>query len=313
MGQDYRTLAGLGSGQVSDDHRPKIEPPPPPSGVGRGRISIHLAPWANIPAALDFLGRVRPNAVILVDPGYGTQINVNDVRTMSPATKIIVRRTDGIDYRRDWSTATRQDGYQFAAAFYTQWIATKPEVLRADALQLWNEPKPDGYMFEGFNLWINGVLDFARYKGFHIAAPVFSTGYPGLRAFNDPAPHYWELASTHELLRRMRREGDIFSLHEYRDKQKPGVEWDDPFELFRHEKIYEVLPSDLKTMPLTILEYGDERLVDKGDDAFKRNVAYATQRLSGTAVLAVCLWTVGETSDKWRADRIDGLLSSIPA
>jgi hypothetical protein len=294
---------------------PPTKPLPHPSCV----IGLHISP--NVDGGpgvvLEHLERRaragRPAAgVLLMDPGYGVQVEIDDIRRVSPETEIVSRRSAG-DYERDWTNATAQEGRDFASAHYLKWIASKPSVLEADFHQFFNEPKPLPTLaaLNGFNLWLHGILDRAGELRIKIALPVFSTGFGRLREFNDVAPFYWELGSTHEVIDRIIREKHRMGIHAYKDKTKGNERWDDPWELFRHEAIYRVLPPDRRP-DLAILEHGDEKLKHKGVDTFESNIVYTIQRMQQSPkVRYAALWGVGETSDQWREDRIEVFIPKL--
>jgi hypothetical protein len=260
---------------------------------------------------LDFLAETQPAGVTLVDTGNGERIMPWEIKAVAPKTALVLRRTDGVDYKRDWTPATIADGKRFVDDFWSAWL-NDFDLAGVDYLQLFNEPKPLPHEFGGFNAWLIGILERARERKIKVVLPVFSTGYPGLREYGDPGPYYWELTSTHTVLRRVRDEGHLFALHQYRHKALPGTSWNEPFEAFRHEAIYRVLPNDLKSLPLALLEFGDEQCAEKGVETFRANIQMTITRLANSSIWFVGLWSTGDNgAGKWKRDRIETLLPAL--
>jgi hypothetical protein len=262
---------------------------------------------------LHYAGRPVPLVTLVFVEGRAA-FTVQQIREASPSTVIIARDLRGLDYHAEdkggWDRATRADG---RAYFDANAAGLTADMRRANYIQIRDLNEPG----EGtkINDWMHGMIDGANALGVKVCVYNFSVGNPGLPGDKlrdgSPRPYrdFWTWSSTHELLRRVKREGHAFCLHQYTNDK-----WTDDYTILRHRRIYKLLPADLQDLKVWFNEYGESYKFpgtrpDRDAERYRGNLRTTQQAMKDSPGDGdVALWTIGLGSDEWIPDRIDHVL-----
>ena len=277
---------------------------PPTAG---NKLGLHVLPGVHENSLLGMMSRLsnakKPiPAVLLAFVADGRRpISVSKIKSVSPSTKVFVRMLTGNDYQRNWDTASRYDGKRY---FEAHKGLIDADMRMADYIQYYDLNEPAHGI--GTNEWYEGVLDGADESNVKLAIYNFSVGNPGLPGEPRGDNWFWTHQSTHNLLRRVKRDGHAFCLHQY----SLGGNWYNEYDMLRHRKIYPHLPADLRDIPLWLNEFGVTHITgqsygDKGQ--FMARLKIAQAELSKSPSATAMLWTLGD-SGGWSADQFDHML-----
>lgn len=250
-----------------------------------------------------------------------------EAKAISPNTVLVARLFDGTDYAASdvggWNKADRNLGRQYFEQH--KWMIT-PDLLYADYIEWFNLNETG--IGTGFNAFYEGLLDgleaFNRVNRVWVRLLThnFSTGNPGLPGELREDAWYWVHVTTQNLLRRMLDMDCALGLHGYAyngdwiEEPKGGMH---NFSMWRHDHVYDALPSDVRDDLLLILsEFGESHLsgaksgrspVEYGQRFRATNIKF--DKLKWKKVLA-CWWTLGNTGPSdgnlpgsWARDRLE--------
>ena len=310
----FRRLAD-GSGYVADTFL-SANPPPiiitPSPAPARNRIGWHILPGApaemlNVLSRLHQANRPVPLITLVFINGQAA-FTVEEIKKRSPRTIVIARDLRGGDYHAEdkggWDRTTRADGRDYYNANKSGITA---DMRRADYIQIrdLNEPGEG----TGINAWMMGMLDAADADNVKACVYNFSVGNPGLPGDNRPYADFWKWASTWELLRRVKRDGHAFCLHQYTNGS-----WKDESTILRHRRIYRELPPDLQDLKLWMNECGESYKFpgtrpDRDSGRYAAEISDLQKSLRGDpGDPDVALWNFGHGSDEWIPDKLDHLI-----
>jgi hypothetical protein len=269
---------------------------------------LHISPNGDIGgvlALLDALVKARKplRGVLLFMPGQNN-LNVGEIKTMSPDTEVIVRQWLGADYQTDWEQPNlRKVGYDYVRNVYG--MTLNADTRRADFHQVINEP----FYGAGTESWWEGALDAANELRIKLGVFCFAAGNPPLPQDNSAHANFWTRPSTVALLRRVKREGHCILMHAYTPLDNKG-DWTDRYMLLRHKLIIPHLPNDLKDLQWRFGEFGNEHAAIKNWGEIEAGLKTAEILMRGDPVAWCALWQVGDTGG-WHNDMLDKHLPAL--
>lgn len=283
-----------------------VSSPMPPPMPQHQPIGLHIMPGANRDLVFDLLRTGKIKGVTLVRSGWQNEIKVSEIKQCSENIKVLLRwYASGWENRQiDWSNPN-------LAAVGDQWVndyvyrglfsGDPVDSLLADYHQIINEP---GYGLGTSAFWL-GALGAANRIKIKLGVFCFSNGNPPLpNEDNSPWP------SLYPVMRQAKDQGHVMMLHQYTLPERGG-NWDEPWGIMRHKKLYSMLPDDLKQMPLVVGEFGDRYALGKGIPNFINNVKIASDQLKPDSfIISSNLWTVGGMG-AWTSDLIDAALPDL--
>lgn len=301
---------------------PQPQPQPVPTPSKSTVVGIHS--FSTVPnntplvalAELHKAGRPM-NGFVHVKLGWQSDFTIADIKRASPSTKVMYRVFRHHEPGFDWTKVGRMNGQLYADQYYAE--CDSPDLRAAEYDQIICEPG-GGICppVQVANFW-HGAMDVAHSKGRKLGILCYAERNPPLPGINANQPHsdFWLHPATVEMLRRAKREGHVLLLHQYVidpiQRQAVCQSWEktdwQQDKLYRHQLIYNLLPSDLRTLPLWIAELGDIRTPKCGGEHLKQNIRRFIAATTGDAYLfSANLWTWGSGgSAEWMQDDLGGL------
>lgn len=268
---------------------------------------------SNTSKLYDLIANGNMKYLKLVKNGWDSQLTVAQVHQIDPTVKVVVRRYDKAWENRvgDLSAGKslpdgfwnqpdmRQIGYDWVMEYYRRFIQGEPDTQGAAYHQVICEPDYG----KGTATFWEGAFDAAKHLNIKLVYLCFSSGRPSLISENKPDSYIW--ASLFNTMRRGWAEGHIAGVDCYVSKLT-NHDWSEDWELHRWKRIYAEFPSDLKRMPMMMLEFGDEKSLSGGAEKWLANLRIADDIMIGSPIEATFLWTGGDGGDgDWTPDRID--------
>ncbi len=269
-------------------------------------MTLHVMPGTQNDQVLDLFQSCHDagqavRGVLLAKMGWSSELRVADIRRVSPGTEVMCRW-----YARDWDdegqrinfdVTTRDDGRAFARRFFDRF--GDADTLAADFVQIVNEP---GYG-PGSAAWWHGALDVADEHDVKLAVgcwAVYHPPYPGemesgaLRRYHD----FWRWPGMNDLVRRVKAEGHALALHEYQwpdegDIRPAAEAWTDRENALRHQKVTQALDSDLRDVPIRVLEFGTGYAAERSTEWLMAGMQAADSAMRGDNVVWAALWSDG--------------------
>jgi hypothetical protein len=214
------------------------------------KLSAHIQAWT--PGALDWCLELGGPFVKVMATDAGP---IRAILERHPATEIIVRLYDGdVPQRealmRDARTAA-PSANRIAAMFQHVQLAS-PRPLWVEGLNevgLWGDAP-------AYNAWTVAFAERCHFLGFKPLAYSFPTGNPP--GYIDGSPEDLQRYWAHYLdgLRACQRAGGGLALHEY---DWPDMRARQTWQCLRYRRVVDILPPDLKRIPIAITECGLDR------------------------------------------------------
>lgn len=300
----------------SVEPEPPVVVTPPATAKVRNRLGFHILPGAprsflDVARRLNAAGRPIPFVLnVFVADGSSSYSAFSVAELRAAGVKTIMSRilTPDKDYHADdiggWDHATR-DGGRLYFEKYKHLIT--PDIASADYVQIKDLNEPGSGT--GTNAWTHGILDGADAMRIKLAVYCFSVGNPGLPGDPRDDADFWTWQSTHDLLRRVKRDKHAFCLHQYAFAD----DWRETARPYRNRLIYPLLPPDLRDIKLWCNEFGEGWMTnapaDRSPQRYAARMRTANDELRNSpGDPDVALWTLGSGGEEWKRDLLNGIL-----
>lgn len=281
------------------------------------KAAIHFQTGGDKNGLLDLLHTGKLGGVLNMRVARDNDLTATEVKATAPTVEVCERfwfddkvSPSGRAFVPDWTQRNlRQVGYDWSREYFTTFKVDR----NSNWHQIINEPS---WGLGTASFWM-GAMDYAETINVNLGLLCISNGNPPLPDEMSRADYreFWVDPEILMMLRRGKKRGDAMLLHQYALPQEQGKAWADTWCALRHQRVYAVLPDDLKDMPLIIGEFGDTHGLAYGTQHYIDNLKQALSLVQNDTYLRwLALWTWGCVNEvQWGKDKIDSAQAEIAA